>query len=503
MIRFLIALILCSMWMPGAGALSDGFDTLDGLIADAKTRTDMQAGTAVILLKDGEVVHESYFGMEDITAATPAGPQTSFYIASTTKAYLSLAVLVAEARGEIATDMSLQELFPTLIFEKIDAEMITVRDLLTHTSGIDNHQLTWAMSYTGLHDRTSRLAMIAGSYPDTEAERGTFKYSNIGYNILAVWFDEQYGQDWRYTLSNTVLSPLGLKSTTGFISEAIAEKWQVAEPYSYKVGNGTEPLYLRKVDNTMYSVGLLSTARDAARFIQMQMNEGKLDDKQVIPAGIITRQQERQVLADGGYFDGYAWGWMTGLHRDHQKRFHTGGFPGASVSFSFLPKEDVGVVVIHNESGLIANNLNGLIENAAYDVLLGLPEEEWIGGTKSWIDDLEQRTVTARNKMKNERTELAALPVNLSSSFSEYIGEYAHPLAGSVCVRKQRAHLELSWGQLKGKALGRDEMDSVLVEFIPGDFEPVHFRKFGPTEQFLEVRNTKFTKVSNAYCATE
>lgn len=178
--------------------------------------------------------------------------------------------------------------------------------------------------------------MIAASYPSEGAELGEFEYSNIGYNILAVWMDQHYGRDWRTVVEDTVVSPLEMSRTTGFISVAGAESWPLAKPYSYKVGHGREELYLKKTDDTMYSVGLLATAHDTARFVLATMNDGEIDGQQVFPADVLQKQRTQQIETDGGYFDGYAWGWMTTEQYGRPLLLHTGGFSGATAAISYM-----------------------------------------------------------------------------------------------------------------------------------------------------------------------
>lgn len=200
MMRKAMKLCLLAVMFPVSANASPNFSQIDAIIEDVKARADMPSGTAVIVIKGDRVIHEGYFGKADIEAGTAVDKNTVFYIASTTKAFLALAVLLAEERGEISRNTTLQELFPDLAFQNVDADTVTVKHLMAHTSGIKSESLTWAASYTGLHDAISRRQMIAASDINQDAPLGDFEYSNIGYNILAVWFDEHYRKDWRDTM---------------------------------------------------------------------------------------------------------------------------------------------------------------------------------------------------------------------------------------------------------------------------------------------------------------
>ncbi len=471
-----------------------GFEAVEALVEETKARTAMLSGTAVVAIRGDEIVYEGYFGAADIGQERPVNEDTVFYIASTTKAFMGLAILLAEARGDVSLETSLQELFPGLQFSNIDADAITVHHFLTHTSGIDNEPLTWAMSYTGLHSAETRPIMIAMSYPSAGASLGEFEYSNIGYNILAVWLDQKYGVDWRETFARTILDPLGMERTTGFISEAEAEGWATTQPYSYKVGEGKTPLYLRKNDSTMYSVGLLATAQDTARFVAATMNDGVVKGERVIPNNVLERQLAAQVQTDGGYFDGYAYGWMTGERLGRKVRLHTGGFPGATASISFMPEEKLGVVVLHNENGLKANWLNSIAEEAAYAALLGQSPEEVDALVREDIERLSARVPEAHQQVGDDFKRRRNADYDLSRPVSFYAGSYSHPQAGSIRVELTADEcLILSWGLLRGEGYPSDAQDEIDVDFRPGSFDKLSFAVEGEAVAGLRFNGVVFT----------
>ena len=485
-------------WLSGCQSAQEttGFNQLDAMVTDLKARTKMASGTAYLVIKDGAVVHEGYFGYADIDGEVLVDEDTVFYIASTTKAYLALTILLAEERGEISQDTTLQQLFPDLGFDAIDAGAVTVRHLLTHTSGLDNEPLTYAMSYTGLHGPAEhRRKMIAATYASENAALGDFEYSNIGYNILAVWLDDTYGRDWRETMDDWLISPLGMARTTGFISEAKSEEWPLAEPYSYKVGEGREPLYLRKTDDTMYSVGLLSTPRDVAKFLLATMNDGVVDGQRVLPPAVLKKQRMQQVAVDGGYFDGYAWGWMTAEHDDIPLRLHTGGFAGASASISYLPEQKIGLVVLHNENGLKANTLNGIIQRAAYAIALGESEEQVAQWVSETADRLVARSESARTRLAQEAAQRRAAAWALRLPMTDYAGTYAHPLSGEMVLSiGGEARFSLAWGLLQGRGYPGENADQMVVDLRPGSFEPVNFKVADGRVLGLTVNGVYFTR---------
>ena len=161
----------------------------------------MSSGTAVAIVKDDKIVYEGYFGYEDIEKRIKVKEDSVFYIGSMTKAFYSLLTLIKENKGELNTNQTLDKLYPNIKFKaSLQAEQVTMTDLLSHTSGIDNWPLVQATAYTGLYDNETISNIISKSYVNDNAPYGTYDYTNIGYNILSHWMDDHFSQSWQSLL---------------------------------------------------------------------------------------------------------------------------------------------------------------------------------------------------------------------------------------------------------------------------------------------------------------
>ena len=184
-----LALAILLPQAQAAPANPAGFNALAQAIDQFKQDTRYPAGTAVIVVKDGKIAYQGYFGFADIAAKTPVDAETVFYIASATKPFFALNALLAQDAGRLDTGTTLQAMFPDAHFSEVDPSAVTLRHLLTHTSGIDNVALGWATAFSGVHDATSRQRLVLQSRPNAESPLGTFDYTNIGYNIASEWLD--------------------------------------------------------------------------------------------------------------------------------------------------------------------------------------------------------------------------------------------------------------------------------------------------------------------------
>lgn len=473
------------------------FEALEGFIRKTKEITAHPSGTAIAVVKDGEVVYEGYFGFADIRRRTPVTRDTAFYIASTTKPFMALNVLLKEAQGGLDTRMSLQAMFPETQFTGFDAGAVSMKDLLVHTSGIDNQPLVWVTAFSGVHDAASRPALVAASYPDAEVAHGTFKYTNVGYNIASVWLDRRFAMPWQDQLDAAVFQPLGMRHSSAYISRAQARGWPLALPYSFASAVPNDTLYLRKADDTMQAAGgLVSTASDLATFLVAQLSQGRLTGRQVLPHGVVARAQEQQVALQGRYLDfertGYAWGWYTGEYKGRRMLHHFGAFPGYHAHLSFIPEAGVGLVVLNNED-VLAAQLTNLIADYAYGTLLDEPGVE--SRLSARFAELQVKAKAMQEAMAKRRDLILARPWQLSLSHAAYAGTYVHELLGTVSVQvNDDRQMSLHWGRLEAVATGYEKQDQVRVEFRPNSGDIVSFAVNDGRVETLTLEGMVFKK---------
>jgi CubicO group peptidase (beta-lactamase class C family) len=454
------------------------FDELTALIESTKAATAHRSGTAVAVVKDGKVIYEGYFGLSDIAGEAPVTRDTVFYIASTTKPFLALNVLLQEAAGRLDTRASLQQMFPDLHFDGLDARSVTVKDLLTHASGIDNQPLVWATAFSGLHDADTRRSLVAASYPLEAAVPGTFKYTNVGYNIVGEWLDQTLATPWQQQLDKTIFEPLGMTRTSALVSEAESEGWTMAKPYSFASADPNQSLYLSKSDQTMHAAGgLVSTAPDLAKFLISQLGAGRHEGRQVFPAALIRQSHLAQVTTNDEYLDfarsGYAWGWYTGEYKRQPMLHHFGSFAGFHAHLSFMPGKNIGLVVLNNED-FLAGRLTSAIASHVYGALLDEPD--MLSKSSARFDRLLEQASEARLAAAKHRQAVQGRVRHLSQPPQKYVGSYSSDLLGTMLVDlDDDSELRIRWGRLVAIASGYELEDQVRVEFSPHSGKALSF----------------------------
>lgn len=463
---------------PARAASLPDFAPLAKLINDTKKSTAHPTGTAIAVIKDGKVIYQGYFGYTDIEKKLPVGAETPFYIASSTKPLFALNVLLEEAAGHLDTNASLQSMFPAATFKGFDASAINVRDLLVHISGIDNEPLVMATAFTGIHDPASLESLVAASYPGAEMAHGQFSYSNVGYNITSLWTTRVLGTPWQEQLRRNVFEPLGMQRSTAYMSLAEKRGWQTAEPYTIASLSPDKPLYLRKADDTMHAAGgVIATAPDLARLMIAELENGRVDGKQILPADVIARSQQDQISLEEKYLDfsrtGYAWGWYSGQYKAQRMLHHFGGFAGYSAHLSFMPEAGIALVVLNNED-MLAGRMTSLISDYIYGSLLN--DAETTQRVTERFAELNAGIAQLQSSLGKRQAALEARPWALSLPKQAYAGTYHHAQLGDINVTMGKGErMQLSWGRMNAVATGIDQPEHVRVEFVPNSGQLVGF----------------------------
>lgn len=451
-------------------------------------------GLAVVVVKDSRVMLMNGFGYADIEAKRPVTPQTGFYIASSTKSFFALTAAMLDHKGLIDIDAPLSDYLPQVKFPPaLAADTIKLRSLLTHTHGIGEGPLDFRMGLTGEGTRSELISFLA---EHKRAKEGNdFVYGNRGYQIASLALESKLNKSWKDVLQTTVLEPLGMKNTSTYFSRVKSD--QLAAPYVVGTGEYSR-LYYAKSDATMHAAGgIITTPGDVAKWLQMNLDNGRLGGKQIFPATVIAETHRLQVDQDTPFAFvrryGYGLGWNIGSYEGQTLIHHHGGFGGLYAHISFMPKHRLGVAVLTNEHLLG----DGLAENVAqyiYDTLLQLP-----GIKFRW----EKRLTTApqvaqrnREGLAAERARRASRQKPLPLPLEAYAGIYEHPQGGRMEWRVQNGKLSVTLGAVWSEAEVFDAAKNELrVEVTPGRGNVIGFEVSGNKVVASNVGNLKFKRV--------
>lgn len=450
---------------------------LDAFVNRALNRVEAVPGLAIAVVDGDRTVVAAGYGLADVENRIPATAQTRFYIASATKSVTALAIAAIARRGELDMDAPLSSWSSDSGVPMDIAGRITLTDLLSHRSGIENSAIAYRVAFTG--DWTPnllwRLTDQTALTPD-EAY-GTFNYTNSGYNLATVLLEQRFHRDWRRMNDDEVLRPLGMTRTTALIDEARSEAPGVAVAYLGLEAGRPQRSYLQKVDATMHSAGgLVSTADDMALWLQAQINDGVVNGRRVLPAGLVASTHDQKATQEatfGPYVrTGYGLGWQIGRYGDDVLLHHFGNFAGSRAHVSFMPERRIGVAVLINEDAIMGD-LADVVANYAYDWFAGAPNLE--AAYDARLDALVATRDQRRQGLARGVASRAERPRMLSLPNDAYVGAYESPALGLMQVTKVGEALEISIGVQRAVAGNFTQPESVRVELTPLSGAPVVF----------------------------
>jgi CubicO group peptidase (beta-lactamase class C family) len=438
-------------------------------IEQAMTR-ELSPGLGVGIVVGDRLVFARGFGFANREQRRRVTADTQFYIASTTKAFTALTGAQLAARGLIDLDAPISKyLTRAKTHPEVDPQSITVRSLLTHTHGIRaGGPIDIRTAYTGdfTHPQLLQLLSFHGPAPNRQ-----FAYSNVGYNIFGMILDETFNEGWKNIIEREVLRPIGMDSTTAFITKAKTDR--LAMPYNVR-GSAVERIPFAKSDANMQAAGgHVSTVNDLGRYLIAQLNAGRIGGRQVIPAAVIESTHVQQVPQKRrfGAFERFGWslGWDMASYSGEIVLQRYGGFPGFYSHVSFMPQRKFGVVVLSN-GGATGQGLAEIVAQHIYDRLLGN------AAAATAIETLDEQVSMLRAALDKDRATRLARPQVTPLPLSAYAGTYEGPALG-------RLVLTFANGKLRAK-MGIAESD---VEVYDGGKYQLRVEVVGPAVLTFQV----------------
>lgn len=399
-------------------------------------------GVGIVVVRDTQVVYVKGFGYADVEAKRPFTAETEFYIASTTKSFTGLAVAMLDRQGVLKLDEPISRYLPAAkLRPPLNADSITVRSLLTHTHGIGGGPVAIRLAYTGEYEGDAELTRLLAEHSPNPSGRA-YSYTNLGYNIVGLAMDDVNHESWKETLRRLLFTPLGMTHTSAYVSGRSQDR--LAMPYVTTPEGFARTRYGKTDANMQSAGGLITTPVDMGRWLEAQINDGRLDGKQVLPATAVAETHKILVPVAGGarglHSLGYGLGWQISLLGDDTLVHHGGGFAGFATHMSFMPQHRVGIAVMANNSELGAP-LAELMATAIYDVVRGRPAI-----TADSVAAIGRHLVRMRGQLAASIAQRAKRPQDLPFPLDAYTGRFYNPVLGHLELRMVNGKLEAQMG---------------------------------------------------------
>jgi CubicO group peptidase (beta-lactamase class C family) len=462
-------------------------------------------GIAIVVIKDDKPIFVSAYGMADREAGLKADTDTLYYIASSTKSYTALTAAMLDQEGKIKLSDAVTKYTPGIRFKTEIPDKVTIQNLLTHTSGLRNGALINRLAFTGQIDQREIDHVFADGTAFNEANFGKYNYTNLGYNIYGLALHYHLNKKWQDLLQERIFGPAGLAHTTAYASRARARKYKIAAPYVIDSDAADAGKMVRsqleKTDENMQSAGgIFTSISDLGRWLNLNMNGGKLDGKQVVPADLIRKAQTGYTTSTRNEppFSGdgeYGLGWQIGKFRNDKVVYHHGGYPGYRSHVSFLPEKKIAVGVLVNNDAL-GGRLADMFAAYAYD--WWLQTENFEADYTKQVQETVARFESLKKGFAAEAAERSKREWRLTKPFSDYAGIYRNELMGTIEIIAKEKALAVRMGYVNTIATPYTQPDTIRVVMLPGgNGEVIGFAKDGEGKfSSLNLSGVTFTKVA-------
>ena len=449
--RFAIAIVavalvsdVCAQTSTSAAPPAD----LDAYVASSMKTFDVP-GMAVAIVKDGKILVAKGYGVRKLGDSTPVDEFTMFGIGSNTKAFTTAALATLVDEGKLSWDDPVYQRLPGFVmYDPYVSHEMTIRDLLTHRSGMglgEGDLLFWPHSTYTREEVIYKLRFMkpASSF------RSRYAYDNLLYMTAGQIIPAVTGVSWDDYIRQRIFVPLGMNHSN--VSNAAMKPGDnVAFPHS-RMDDKLQVIHFEVLDNAGPAGAINSCAADMAKWVQLQLNRGKFTDRD---GRLFSEERSREmwspqtILPVGdppaplaglkANFADYALGW--GLRDYHGRKLvgHTGGVAGFVSRVMLVPEENLGVVVLTNAEE------DGAFDSILYHVLdhyFHLPPTDWITAYKS-VEDKQQKD--AAESMKTAEAGRAA-DSRPSLPLDKYAGVYNDAWYGPITIRNDDNHLVISF----------------------------------------------------------
>ncbi len=348
--RLAILIILAFATPPAQAQLSpDLREKIDNLAADALAKTGVPSAS-VAVVKNGQIAYLKAYGDARIEPRTPATPEMRYSIGSISKQFTATAILLLQEEGKLSLDDRVAKFIPDLT----RANEVTIRELLSHTSGYQDY---WPQDYVMpimLQPVTAQKILDLWARKPLDFEPGTkWQYSNTNYVIAGVIAERAARLPLLQFLREKVFTPLEMKGVANVDQEKLGE----TDPTGYmRYGLGPLRPAPKEGKGWLFAAGELAMpAQDLARW-----DISIIDQKLMKPPSY--RELETEVLLKNGLGTHYGLGVDVGTEAGHRALSHGGEVSGFTAENIVFPDERVAVAVLTNQdaAGAAAKIAHGL-----------------------------------------------------------------------------------------------------------------------------------------------
>lgn len=471
--RWTVSLIALVAGSAPSWAAAQGKEPWAGLDAyvEGAMRIWQVPGLALAVVRNDSVIFARGYGVRENGRPERVDERTIFAIGSASKAFTSAAIAMLVDEKKVSLDANPGLYLPGFqLYDAYATRELTVRDLLSHRSGLARGELAW---YGSGFDRDEIVRRVRFLTP-TWSFRSQFGYQNMMYITAGQVVAKVSGKTWDDFVRDRILAPLGMSSTSTSIG-AVRGQPNVSSPHAV-VNDTVKVIPWRDIDNAGPAGSINSNAVDMAQWVRLQLGRGSYGGKTLISPRLVDEMHQAQTVirTDSAgraanpdtHLQAYGLGWFLEDYRDRLVIHHGGNVDGFTSLVGMLPEEKFGVVILTSQNG---SGLPTAILHRVFDHHLGAPMKDWAGDGYKRLE--AQRARAREAQQKAESGHLAN--TNPSLPLSAYAGTYADSLYGEVVIREDGGKLHLTFGPKWQSDLEHYHLDSFRARFDTPVLPPI------------------------------
>lgn len=403
-------------------------------------------GLAVAIVKNDSVVFSRGYGVRELGKPDLVDEHTLFAIGSTTKAITALSVLMLREEGKVRLGDPVLKYLPTLqLYDPVMTRELTVRDLLTHHTGLGGSDLLWSGGDYDIEEIMRRMRWLkpAASF------RSEYNYQNVQYAMAGEVIRAASGIGWSDFVLRRILAPLGMTETALTLSGTVGRP-NVSTPHM-RIDDTIRVIANRPVDPVAPAGSIWSSVHDMAQWMRFVLDSGRVRGSRLISTETFTDWLSPQVVVPRGSFYpttrfarphqiNYALGWFLHDYNGLSVAMHTGSIDGQIAIIGLVPDLRLGVYVLAN---LDHAELRHALMYRVFDMYSGGIRRDWSADLKTMYAGLEQQGRQARANFVSSRV----AGTSPSAPLTKYAGTYGDSLYGELRITSDGGRLRVAFGK--------------------------------------------------------
>jgi CubicO group peptidase (beta-lactamase class C family) len=421
-------------------------------------------GLAIAIIKDDRIVLAKGYGVRKLGDAAPVNERTLFAIGSSSKAFTSAAIAILVDEGKLKWDDPVTKYLPGFeLYDPYVTRELTVRDLLSHRSGLERGDLLW---YGTEYDRDEILRRTRYLKP-TWSLRSTFGYQNLMFLAAGQLVARVGGKSWDDFIRQRIFVPLTMTASNTSISD-LKNADNVSTPHS-KVEDKIEAIPWRNIDNIAPAGSINSNVMDMAQWVRLQLAQGDYQKQRLVSSGAVKEMHSSQTVMrveppyslfyPEAHFLNYGLGWFLHDYRGRKVVEHGGAIDGMRAQVAMIPEEKLGLVILTNMDGTL---LPLPLMYRIFDAYLGAPQRDWSAEMLKTVKGFEDQGKAAEKKAEAEQVK----DTRPSLALAEYAGTYKNDLYGDVKITHENGKLGVRFGPVFTGGLDHWHFDTFRAKFV-------------------------------------